>query len=211
MYNMYDKQVVGVLVENKGVNNPEIINGAKSGDNDCLKIIFDEFRSYIRSLSNKYYLAGADKDDLVQEGMIGLFKAIRDYDFDEGVLFSSFASFCIKRQVQTALKLSTRKKHIPLNSSLSLNNTINDNDNETSFLEIIDAPNIEDPLETITKKEYYSYIKSKLNSNLSDLEKKVLYNYIEGKSYTNIAEKLDIPVKSIDNAIQRIRKKLPKI
>ena len=138
-------------------------------------------------------------------------KAIKDYDGSKQNSFKSFASLCIERQIITAIKTSNRQKHLPLNSSLSLNNSISDDDNGTSFIDIIDAPNVEDPLETITKKEYFSHIKSKLNSNLSDFEKKVLYNYIEGNSYTNIAEKLDMPVKSIDNAIQRIRKKLPKI
>jgi len=192
-------------------NDEEILLEIKNGNEKALEFLISKYKTLVNNKVTKYFIVGAEKEDIVQEGLIGLFKAIKDYNGNKQNSFKSFAALCIERQIITAIKTSNRQKHIPLNSSLSLNNTINDNDNETSFLEIIDAPNIEDPLETITKKEYYSYIKSKLNSNLSDLEKKVLYNYIEGKSYTNIAEKLDIPVKSIDNAIQRIRKKLPKI
>jgi len=192
-------------------NDEEILIEIKNGNENALEFLISKYRTLVNNKVTKYFIVGAEKEDIIQEGLIGLFKAIKDYDNNKQNSFKSFAALCIERQIITAIKTSNRQKHIPLNSSLSLNNTINDNDNETSFLEIIDAPNAEDPLETITKKEYYSHIKSKLNSNLSDFEKKVLYNYIEGDSYTNIAEKLDMPVKSIDNAIQRIRKKLPKI
>ncbi len=208
MYNMYDKQVVGVLVENKGVNNPEIINGAKSGDNDCLKIIFDEFRSYIRSLSNKYYLAGADKDDLVQEGMIGLFKAIRDYDFGEGVLFSSFASFCIKRQVQTALKLSTRKKHIPLNSSISLHAPKFCEDDDGDSMEYYEDKKEINPEEIYINNETFNQLNKLLYESLSKLELNILILYNQHLSYKEISEITGKSVKSIDNAIQRIKKKM---
>lgn len=192
-------------------NDEEILLEIKNGNENALEYLISKYKNLVNNKVTKYFIIGAEKEDIVQEGLIGLFKAIKDYDENKQNSFKSFASLCIERQIITAIKTSNRQKHIPLNSSLSLNNNINDNDSETSFLDIIDAPNVEDPLETLTKKEYYSHIKSKLNSNLSDFEKKVLYNYIEGNSYTNIAEKLDMPVKSIDNAIQRIRKKLPKI
>jgi len=192
-------------------NDEEILLEIKNGNESALEFLISKYKNLVNNKVSKYFIIGAEKEDIVQEGLIGLFKAIKDYDKTKQNSFKSFASLCIERQIITAIKTSNRQKHLPLNSSLSLNNTVNDNDNETSFLEILDAPNVEDPLETITKKEYFTHIKSKLNSNLSDFEKKVLYNYIDGKSYTNIAEKLDMPVKSIDNAIQRIRKKLPKI
>lgn len=192
-------------------NDEEILLEIKNGNENALEFLISKYKNLVNNKVSKYFIIGAEKEDIVQEGLIGLFKAIKDYDKTKQNSFKSFASLCIERQIITAIKTSNRQKHLPLNSSLSLNNTVNDNDNETSFLEILDAPNVEDPLETITKKEYFTHIKSKLNSNLSDFEKKVLYNYIEGNSYTNIAEKLDMPVKSIDNAIQRIRKKLPKI
>ena len=192
-------------------NDEEILLEIKNGNDKALDYLISKYKSLVNSKVTKYYIVGAEKEDIVQEGLIGLFKAIKDYDNTKQNSFKSFASLCIERQIITAIKTSNRQKHLPLNSSLSLNNTINDNDNESSFLDIINAQNVEDPLETITKKEYYTNIKEKLNSNLSEFEKKVLYNYIEGNSYINIAEKLDMPVKSIDNAIQRIRKKLPKI
>ncbi len=192
-------------------NDEEILLEIKNGNDKALEFLISKYRNLVNSKVTKYYIIGAEKEDIVQEGLIGLFKAIKDYDNTKQNSFKSFASLCIERQIITAIKTSNRQKHLPLNSSLSLNNTINDNDNEASFLDIINAQNVEDPLETITKKEYYTNIKEKLNANLSDFEKKVLYNYIEGNSYISIAEKLDMPVKSIDNAIQRIRKKLPKI
>lgn len=192
-------------------NDEEILLEIKNGNDKALEFLISKYRNLVNSKVTKYYIIGAEKEDIVQEGLIGLFKAIKDYDNTKQNSFKSFASLCIERQIITAIKTSNRQKHLPLNSSLSLNNTINDNDNEASFLDIINAQNVEDPLETITKKEYYTNIKEKLNANLSDFEKKVLYNYIEGNSYMSIAEKLDMPVKSIDNAIQRIRKKLPKI
>lgn len=192
-------------------NDEEILLEIKNGNDKALEFLISKYRNLVNSKVTKYYIIGAEKEDIVQEGLIGLFKAIKDYDNTKQNSFKSFASLCIERQIITAIKTSNRQKHLPLNSSLSLNNTINDNDNEASFLDIINAQNVEDPLETITKKEYYTNIKEKLNANLSDFEKKVLYSYIEGNSYISIAEKLDMPVKSIDNAIQRIRKKLPKI
>lgn len=192
-------------------NDEEILLEIKNGNDKALEFLISKYRNLVNSKVTKYYIIGAEKEDIVQEGLIGLFKAIKDYDNTKQNSFKSFASLCIERQIITAIKTSNRQKHLPLNSSLSLNNTISDNDNESSFLEIINAQNVEDPLETITKKEYYTNIKEKLNENLSDFEKKVLYSYIEGNSYISIAEKLDMPVKSIDNAIQRIRKKLPKI
>ena len=189
----------------------DILVEIKNGNEYALAFLISKYKHLVNAKVAKYFIVGAEKEDIIQEGLIGLFKAIKDYDGSKQNSFKSFASLCIERQIITAIKTSNRQKHLPLNSSLSLNNSISDDDNGTSFIDIIDAPNVEDPLETITKKEYFSHIKSKLNSNLSDFEKKVLYNYIEGNSYTNIAEKLDMPVKSIDNAIQRIRKKLPKI
>lgn len=192
-------------------NDEEILLEIKNGNDKALDYLISKYKNLVNNKVAKYYIIGAEREDIVQEGLIGLFKAIKDYDNTKQNSFKSFASLCIERQIITAIKTSNRQKHLPLNSSLSLNNTINDSNNDSSFLDIIDAQNVEDPLETITKKEYYTNIKEKLNANLSDFEKKVLYSYIEGNSYISIAEKLDMPVKSIDNAIQRIRKKLPKI
>ena len=144
---------------------------------------------------------------MIQEGMIGLFKAIQSYDLEKNNSFKTFANLCVERQLITAIKTSNRQKHIPLNSSFSLNKTAFDEDDDTSLIEVLDSKFVEDPLDTITKKEYFETIESKIEKNLSFFEKKVLERYIQGESYIDIASKLNSPVKSVDNAIQRIRKK----
>ena len=191
--------------ENK--SDEEILQLIKNGNEDALEYIMLKYKDIVNAKVDKYFIIGAEKEDIIQEGLIGLFKAIKNFDTTKQNSFKSFANLCVERQLITAIKTSNRQKHIPLNSSLSLNNTVYDENDETSFIDILDTNSIEDPLDTITKKEYYKFIKTKINNELSDFEKKVLYIYANGESYTKIAEKLDAPVKSIDNAIQRIRKK----
>ena len=157
--------------------------------------------------ANKFFIIGAEKEDMVQEGMIGLYKAIKSFDTEKQNSFKTFANLCIERQLITAIKTSNRQKHIPLNSSFSLNTSAYNENDETSIMEILDTKLVEDPLETITKKEYFADVESKIDKNLSDFERQVLNFYIQGDSYINIANKLASPVKAIDNAIQRIRKK----
>ena len=152
-------------------------------------------------------MIGAEKEDIVQEGLIGLFKAIQNYNPDKQNSFKTFANLCVERQLITAIKSSNRQKHMPLNSYLSLNTTAYENDEDSNLIEIFNSHQIEDPLDTITKKEYYESVEHAIDKSLSDFEKRVLNRYMQGESYTQIAEKLDAPVKSIDNAIQRIRKK----
>lgn len=154
-------------------------------------------------------MIGAEKEDIVQEGMIGLFKAIKSFNPEKQNTFKSFANICIERQLITAIKSSNRQKHMPLNSYLSLNTAAYDN-NEEDSVELIDTFNskvIEDPLETIMKKEYYAEVENAVNRNLSKFEKQVLDRFVKGESYAMIAQELDAHVKSVDNAIQRIRKK----
>lgn len=139
--------------------------------------------------------------------MIGLFKAIKSFDIEKQNSFKSFANLCVERQLITAIKTSNRQKHQPLNSYISLNTAAYDEDEDTSIIDVFDSNTVEDPLDTITKREYYHLIENRINTSLSDFEKQVLHRYAQGESYVNIAEKLDAPVKSIDNAIQRIRKK----
>ena len=139
--------------------------------------------------------------------MIGLYKAVKSYSNDKQNSFKSFANMCIERQLITAIKTSNRQKHLPLNSYLSLNNSAYDNDEDTELIEIFNSRTAEDPLDTITKKEYYESVENAIDKNLSSFEKQVLSRYLQGESYVDIATKLDTPVKSIDNAIQRIRKK----
>lgn len=187
----------------------QIVAQIKQGDENALSYLLEKYRELVNIKVGKYFMIGAEREDIVQEGMIGLFKAIKSYNPEKQNSFKTFANICIERQLITAIKSSNRQKHMPLNSYLSLNTAAYDN-NEEDSVELIDTFNsktIEDPLETITKKEYYEEVKNNVNKNLSKFEKQVLDRFIKGESYVTIAQKLDSPVKSVDNAIQRIRKK----
>ena len=167
----------------------------------------DKYKELVNMKVSKYYIIGAEKEDIVQEGMIGLYKAIKSYSEDKNTSFKSFANMCIERQLITAIKTSNRQKHMPLNSYLSLNTAAYDDEDNTELMDIFNNNTVEDPLETITKKEYYKTVENVIDKSLSDFEKQVLVRFMKGESYVDIANKLDAPVKSIDNAIQRIRKK----
>lgn len=189
----------------------EIIGLIKQGDENALSFLLDRYKELVNIKVSKYYIVGAEKDDTIQEGMIGLFKAIKCYDETKQNSFKTFANMCIERQLITAIKSSNRQKHIPLNSYLSLNNSAYENDdNDEELINTFDSKTIEDPLDTIMKKEYIAHIESTIDKTLSGFEKQVLNRYIKGESYVDIAAKLDAPVKSVDNAIQRIRKKAVK-
>ena len=197
------------------MNDEDLVEIIKSGDKLAFDYLINKYKEIVYMKVSKYYMIGAEKEDIVQEGLIGLFKAIKSYQNDKKNSFKTFANMCIERQLITAIKSSNRQKHMPLNSYLSLNMSAYDNeeDGKTSNTDMIDILNthlIEDPLDTIAQKEYYQTIEETINNTLSDFEKKVLNYYMQGESYTQIAEKLDAPVKSIDNAIQRIRKKAMK-
>ena len=191
----------------------ELINLAKKGDKQAIDEIVLKYSDAVNIKANKYYINGAEKDDLIQEGYIGLFKAIKNFKPEEENSFKNFANLCIERQIITAVKGSNRQKHIPLNSYISLNNTTFENEDgeqENSLIDILSAETVEDPLETITKSEYYKNIETSINNSLSKFEKQVLNEYIKGKSYVEIAKDLQSDTKAIDNAIQRIRKKTEK-
>ena len=188
----------------------ELIELVKNGDEMALEYLINKYKDIVNMKVSKYFIIGAEKEDIVQEGMIGLYKAIKSFNADKQNSFKSFANLCIERQLITAIKTSNRQKHIPLNSSVSLNNTVFNDEEDTSLIEIFNANVIEDPLDTITKKEYYKSVENKIDRELSKFEKQVLYRYAKGESYVTIAEKLDIQVKAVDNAIQRIRKKAMK-
>lgn len=192
-------------LENK--TDDELVTLAKSGDQEALEKLFRRYKELVNMKVSRYFIIGAEKEDIVQEGLIGLYKAIKNFDNDKQTSFKSFANLCIERQLITAIKTSNRQKHIPLNSSLSLNDSAYENDEDTSLLEVFNSNTTEDPLDTITKQEYYKEVGIKIEESLSDFEKHVLNRYAMGESYVAIAEKLDAPVKSVDNAIQRIRKK----
>lgn len=187
----------------------QIISQIKQGDEKALAYILEKYKDLVNMKVGKYFIIGAEREDIVQEGMIGLFKAIKCFNPEKQNTFKSFANICIERQLITAIKSSNRQKHMPLNSYLSLNTAAYDN-NEDDSAELIDTFNsktVEDPLETIMKKEYYTEVENNVNKHLSKFEKQVLDRFVKGESYITIAQKLDSPVKSVDNAIQRIRKK----
>lgn len=188
----------------------ELVEIIRSGDEQAFDYLINKYKELVNMKVGKYFIIGAEREDIVQEGLIGLFKAIKNYKPDMQNSFKSFANMCIERQLITAIKSSNRQKHMPLNSYLSLNLSAydeDDSDSDTSLIDVFDASSAEDPLDTLTKKEYFKFIEETIDKTLSNFEKKVLNQYINGKSYVQIAENLNTPVKSIDNAIQRIRKK----
>ena len=187
----------------------EIVARIKSGDEKALSYILDKYKELVHMKVGKYFLIGAEREDIVQEGMIGLYKAIKNFVPDKQNSFKSFANICIERQLITAIKTSNRQKHLPLNSYLSLNISAYDNNEEdgAELIDTFDGNTAEDPLETVMKKEYYEQMQNNIEKTLSKFEKQVLDRFIKGESYSVIAKKLDSPIKSVDNAIQRIRKK----
>ena len=187
----------------------KIIEEIKQGDEYALTYLLKKYQELVNMKINKYFMIGAEKEDIAQEGMIGLYKAIQSYNPEKQNSFKSFANICIERQLITAIKTSNRQKHMPLNSYLSLNTSAYDNNDEDS-VELIDTFNSkqsEDPLEMMMQKEHFEEVENAVNKSLSQFEKQVLDKFMKGKSYVRIAEELDSPVKSVDNAIQRIRKK----
>ena len=184
----------------------ELVSFAKNGDKDVLEYLLSKYKEIVDIKVNKYFIIGAEREDIVQEGMIGLYKAIKSFNIDKDSSFKSFANLCVERQLITAIKTSNRQKHMPLNNSISLNINAYDDD-DTEMMELFNSKTAEDPLDTITKKEYYKIIGTKIDENLSAFEKQVLNRFAKGESYVQIAKQLDAPIKSVDNAIQRIRKK----
>ena len=195
------------------IQEDDLINLAKNGNKQALDSIVSKYGEAVNMKANKYYINGAEKDDLIQEGYIGLFKAVKSFKPEEENSFKNFANLCIERQMITAVKGSNRQKHIPLNSYISLSNETyenNDGEKESQLIDLLSSETVEDPLETITKNEYYQNVEESINNSLSKFEKQVLNEYIKGKSYIEIAEDLQSDTKAIDNAIQRIRKKTEK-
>lgn len=192
----------------------EIIEEIKNSKDDyALEYIIKKYMNLVRSKARTYFLIGADRDDLIQEGMIGLYKGIRDFNADKLSSFRAFAEMCITRQIITAVKTATRQKHIPLNSYISLNKPIYDDESDRTLMDILSSatnPTIVDPEQMMIHQEEFHDIESKMVKLLSELEWKVLMSYLNGKSYQEIAIDLKRHVKSIDNALQRVKKKLEK-
>jgi len=186
----------------------EIVMEAKNGDIIALEFLINKYKNFVKAKARSYFLIGADREDIIQEGMIGLYKAIRDFRDDKLSSFRAFAELCITRQIITAIKTATRQKHIPLNSYVSLNKPIYDEDSDRTLLDILSGTKITDPEELMINREEYNDIEFKMGEILSELEWKVLTLYLEGKSYQEIAVDLQRHVKSIDNALQRVKRKL---
>ncbi|MBL5907397.1 RNA polymerase sporulation sigma factor SigH [Bacillus sporothermodurans] len=186
----------------------QLIELVHKGDSDALDYLIQKYRNFVRAKARSYFLIGADKEDIVQEGMIGLYKAIRDYKEDKLTSFKAFAELCITHQIITAIKTATRQKHIPLNSYVSLDKPIYDEESDRTLMDVISGAKIMNPEELIINREKYGNIEEKISELLSDLERKVLALYLDGQSYQEISEELNRHVKSIDNALQRVKRKL---
>ena len=182
----------------------------RDGDGAALEYLLNKYKNFVRTTARSYFLIGADHEDIVQEGMIGLYKAIRDFKEDRLSSFRAFAELCITRQIITAIKTATRQKHIPLNSYISLNRPIYEEDSDRTLLDVITEDVPSNPEEMLIDREDLSVIEGRIGAMLSDLEKQVLVRYIEGKSYVEISEEMNRHVKSVDNALQRIKRKLQK-
>ncbi|MBS4536864.1 RNA polymerase sporulation sigma factor SigH [Clostridium sp. D2Q-11] len=186
----------------------EIVKKAKDGDAQALEYLIKKYKNFVRAKARSYFLIGADKEDIIQEGMIGLYKAVRDFREDKLASFRAFAELCITRQIITAIKTATRQKHIPLNSYVSLNKPIYDEDSDRTLMDVLSGAKITDPEELIISREELNRMEAKIGEILSDLEWEVLMSYLQGKSYQEIAVDLERHVKSIDNALQRVKRKL---
>ncbi|WCK54675.1 RNA polymerase sporulation sigma factor SigH [Aneurinibacillus sp. Ricciae_BoGa-3] len=186
----------------------DIVDLVRMGDSDALEYLINKYKNFVRAKARSYFLIGADREDIVQEGMIGLYKSIRDFRGDKLASFKAFAELCITRQIITAIKTATRQKHIPLNSYVSLDKPIYDEDSDRTLLDIICGTRVTDPEELIINQEEYDDIEDKMSELLSDLEQQVLLLYLDGRSYQEIAVDLRRHVKSIDNALQRVKRKL---
>ena len=197
-------------IDNSQQDEYDIVLKASKGDKIALEYIIKKYKNFVKAKAKSYFLIGADKEDIIQEGMIGLYKAFRDFDASKTNSFKGFADICITRQIITAIKTATRQKHIPLNSYISLNKPVYDEESERTLLDIIATSIVTDPEELIISKEELKHIESKMNELLSDLELQVVEYYLNGKSYQYIADKLKRDVKSIDNALQRVKRKLEK-
>lgn len=198
----------GYSVDYDAMLDEQLVEDAKAGNIEALEFIIRKYRNFVRAKARSYFLIGADREDIIQEGMIGLYKAIRDYKADRLSSFRAFAELCITRQIITAIKTATRQKHIPLNSYISLNKPIFDEDSDRTLLDVLSCNRMSDPEELVISREDFNNIEAKIGEILSDLEWEVLSSYLKGKSYQEIAEELDRHVKSIDNALQRVKRKL---
>ena len=189
----------------------EVLGRIKDDQYDeAMCYLISKYRNFVRAKARSYFLIGADREDIVQEGMIGLYKAIRDFRNDKQASFRAFAELCVTRQIITAIKTATRQKHIPLNSYVSLNKPIYDEESDRTLLDVLSGVKVTDPEELVISHEEFADIEAKMEDILSELEWRVLMSYLDGKSYQEISQELGRHVKSIDNALQRVKCKLDK-
>lgn len=189
----------------------ELIQLIHQGHAQALELLMRRYKSFVLAKARTYFLIGGDREDITQEGMIGLYKAICDYNEDKLTSFRAFADLCITRQIITAIKTATRQKHIPLNSYISLNKPIYDDDSDRTLLDTIAESSVSDPQELLISQEKFGYMKLKLAEILSDFEQRVLILYLDGYSYQEISDELKKHVKSVDNALQRIKRKFEQL
>ena len=189
----------------------QVVQLAQGGEEPALVYLLNKYKNFVRSKARSYFLIGADHEDIVQEGMIGLFKAIRDFREDRLSSFRAFAELCITRQIITAIKTATRQKHIPLNSYVSLNKPIYDEESDRTLLDVITEGYLANPEDVLINREDMSLIEVRIAQSLSPLERQVLAKYLQGKSYQEISRDMNRQIKSIDNALQRVKRKLAKI
>ena len=208
MENARNEESLFVEFENKV--DEEVVEEAKKGDSRAQEYLISKYENFVKAKAKSYFLIGADKEDIYQEGMIGLYKAIRDFKSDKLTSFKAFAEICVTRQIITAIKTATRQKHIPLNTYISLNKPIYEEDSDRTLIDVLSELKITDPEELIIGKEQLKHIEGEMEKVLSNLEMEVLQSYLDGKSYQEIACDLDRQAKSIDNALQRVKRKLEK-
>lgn len=200
-------------VDYKNMTDEGIIAEIKNGDNNALNYIINKYADLVNVKASKFFIVGAEKGDIIQEGLIGLYKATKAFDTEKQNSFKTFANMCIERQIITAIKTANRQKNIPLNSAFSINAQLYDenDENDKELIDILNTHCIEDPSDSITRKEYFNYINKAINENLSEHERNVLKYYQQNKTYEEIAKKLNCKTKSVDTAMTRIRRKAKKI
>ncbi len=192
----------------KQMTDEQLIGMLRDGDSSIIDFLMDKYKNTVRKEANAMYLLGGENDDLIQEGMIGLFKAVQDYDLRQGASFFSFAKLCITRQMYSAIEASRRKKHRPLNSYVSF---YEQGEDESTLVDTMAAGGESNPEELFVSQEYVRILQSRLEESLSDLENRVLYLHLMGTDYKTIARLLDKSPKTVDNALQRIKNKTEKI
>lgn len=192
------------------LSDEDLVASCRRGDDDALTHLLTRYRPFVRSKARSYFLVGGDSEDIVQEGMVGLYKAVRDFDAAQGVSFRGFAELCVVRQIITAIKTATRHKHAPLNSYVSLHTTLGDRaDGDQVLAEVVLGDEYEaSPEERLIEETDFHTLRHHVHQLLSELETEVLERYLRGESYADIASSMHRQVKSIDNALQRVKRKV---